>query len=104
MASDIAGLGIHATDMQRGNIMACRNTLQRRIDLWMQVQLLYMLSVATLRTKSCSDDEDSMANRPEKIKLMLPSELSTGTPCDPHLQKIEWDLQYAQVNDTLNEV
>ena len=70
----------------------------------MQVQLLYMPSVATLQTKSCSDDKDGVANRPEKIKLMLPSELSTGTPCDPRLQKIEWDLRYAQVNDALNEV
>ena len=97
-------LGIHATDMQKGNIMAHRNALQRRIDSWMQVQLLYMPSVATLRTKSCSNDEDGMANRPEKIKLMLPSELSTSTPCNPCLQKIEWDLQYAQANDALNEV
>ena len=67
---------------------------------------MYMPSVATLRTKSCSDDEDGVANRPEKIKLMLSSELSTGTPCNPHLQnlKIEWDLWYAQANDALNEV
>lgn len=70
----------------------------------MRVQLLYMPSVASLRTKGYSDDKEVEANRPEKIKLMLPSELGTGTHCDPRLQRIEWDLRYAQVNDALNEV
>ncbi|KAG6370267.1 hypothetical protein JVT61DRAFT_12215 [Boletus reticuloceps] len=104
LASDVAGMGIHASDLQKGNIAARCNALQQRIDSWMQIQLLYMPSVATLRATGCSDNEEDVANRLEKIKLNFPSELSPGTPCDQRLQRVEWDLRYAQANDALNEV
>ncbi|KAG9308758.1 hypothetical protein JVU11DRAFT_11546 [Chiua virens] len=51
-----------------------------------------MPSVAVLQTgdKLQSNDLDVVdENKPEKIKLWLPSELLTGTACDPRLRQIE---------------
>lgn len=71
----------------------------------MQVQLLYMPSVAALHANgSSADEDDAGSSRPEKVKLWLPSELSAGTPCDQRLRRIEWELRYAQANDALTEV
>ncbi|KAG6372036.1 hypothetical protein JVT61DRAFT_8739 [Boletus reticuloceps] len=55
---------------------------------------LHAVSCYTMarRATGCSNNEKDIANRPEKIKLNFPSELSPGTPCDPRLQRAEWDL------------
>ncbi|KAG9310539.1 hypothetical protein JVU11DRAFT_9084 [Chiua virens] len=94
LGSDVSALGLHATDLQKANITTRRNALQRKIDAWIQVQLLYMPSVAALRSQTSSDDAEDTANRAEKIKLMLPSELAAGTPCDTCLLRLEWDLRW----------
>ncbi|KAF8418379.1 hypothetical protein L210DRAFT_3511087 [Boletus edulis BED1] len=107
LATDVLELGMHAMDHQRANIAACHNVLQRKLESWMQVQLLYMPAVSTLRMKgyqTTNDDDPSTSNRPEKVNLFLLSNLGAATPCDQRLQRIEWELRYAQANNALNEV
>jgi len=81
------------------------SALQRRIDAWLQAQLLYMPSVIALRGMCDSSDKaDIISNLSENIKLWLPSELKSDTPCNERLKLIEWELQYMQANDALNKV
>jgi hypothetical protein len=48
--ADNGNLSQHATNEQQANILAHRNSLQRRIDAWTEIQILYMPSVSQLRT------------------------------------------------------
>ncbi|KAG2358779.1 hypothetical protein BDR07DRAFT_1452576 [Suillus spraguei] len=81
-------LGVHATDTQKLSIGS-----------WRQTQLLYVPSVQVLVTASATSDLDNA----ELIKLWLPSALN-GNACNPHLQHIEWELQFAQAHDALEEL
>lgn len=105
LATEVADLGPHATDLHKANVTARCNALQRRLDSWIHVQQLYMPSVAALRASENLPREGVNNDiKPEKVKLWLPSELPAGTPCDPRLQRIEWELRHAQANDALNDV
>ncbi|KAG2356874.1 hypothetical protein BDR07DRAFT_1453293 [Suillus spraguei] len=92
-------LGVYATDTQKLSVLRTRISLRRKIDSWRQTQLLYVPSVQVLVTASATSD----LNNAELIKLWLPSALN-GNACDPHLQHIKWELQFAQAHDTLEEL
>jgi hypothetical protein len=62
---DMRSTGLHTTDTQEGKLLQRANTLQRRIDAWAKVQLLYMPSVSILRTRY--DSAEAMA--PEEYPL-----------------------------------
>lgn len=84
LAWDIVELGIHATDLQKANITARHNALQRKLESWTQIQLLYMPSVTALWTSDKLQNGDVMSeNKPEKVRLWVPSKLPANTPCDP---------------------
>lgn len=104
MAWEVADLGLHATDLHKANIATRRNALQRRLDAWSDVQLLYMPSVSVLRVDKQLGDDVTSENQPENANLWLPSELPIGTPCDPRLRRIEWELCHVQAHDALNDV
>ncbi|KAG1733186.1 uncharacterized protein EDB91DRAFT_1330100 [Suillus paluster] len=93
MKADRAGLGM----LQRSN------TLQRRIDAWGKMQELYMPFLAALRASEASVS-NNVAAAPEAIKLWLPSHISRTSPCDTHLQAIEWKLRYGQAHDALHSL
>ncbi|KAG1722176.1 uncharacterized protein EDB91DRAFT_1240244 [Suillus paluster] len=103
MKASRAGLRVHTTDNQEGKTVQQSNTLRRRIDTWMRMQELYMLSLAALRV-SKSSVSGSMTAAPEAIKLWLPSQISRTAPCNSGLQAIEWKLQYAQGHDALRSL
>lgn len=113
LRADIASLGQHSTDNQRTKILTRRNALQRRIDMWIDIQALYMPTTPYLRltgfvTPSRDDDSGCPKSNPtsenaEDFPLLLPSEVCEHSTCDPKLLDIEWSLRHAQANDALDE-
>ncbi|OAX31006.1 hypothetical protein K503DRAFT_704426, partial [Rhizopogon vinicolor AM-OR11-026] len=94
------GLGVHATDMQRGSLQLQRNALHRRIEVWRKAQVLYMPVVQVMLS-------EARLSRPlenaEDMQLFLPSALQVRT-CDERLRCNEWELRLAQAHDTLEEL
>ncbi|KAG1726126.1 hypothetical protein EDD22DRAFT_982820 [Suillus occidentalis] len=91
------------TDNQRAKLQTRSNALQRKLDAWVQVQVLYMPAVAPLRIRA-QRDSSPQHELPEDFTLFLPSQLNPTTPCDLSLCQIEWQLRYAQADDALNDV
>ncbi|KAG2053534.1 hypothetical protein BDR06DRAFT_997114, partial [Suillus hirtellus] len=103
MKANRAGLRVHATDNQEGKILQQSNTLQHQIDAWVKIQELYLPSLTGLHMSNCSVS-GTMTAAPEAVKLWLPSQISRTSPCDSHLQAIEWKLRYAQAHDGLRSL
>ncbi|KAG2096118.1 uncharacterized protein F5147DRAFT_584181 [Suillus discolor] len=111
--ADIATLGQHSTDNQCTKILMRRNALQRRIDMWANIQALYMPTTPHLHSTGFitpSEDDDSgcpksnpTSENAEYFPLLLPSEICEHSTCDPKLLDIEWSLCHAQANDALDE-
>ncbi|KAG2058703.1 hypothetical protein BDR06DRAFT_980165 [Suillus hirtellus] len=111
---DSSALGQHATDIQRTKILTRRNALQCRLDVWTDIQKLYMPVVPNLRissilpTGSNSNDSgcpvpDPTSGKAEDFQLLLPSEICNVVPCNKTLLETEWSLHFAQATDALNE-
>ncbi|OBZ68235.1 hypothetical protein A0H81_12000 [Grifola frondosa] len=98
---DAAALGQHATDLQRAKLIERQNTLQRKIDAWREVQLLYMPGVAAHRQRTISTDTTVL---PQHVPLLLPSAVCNKIPCDTSLLEQEWRLRHAQAHDVLNDL
>ncbi|KAG2137460.1 hypothetical protein DEU56DRAFT_945875 [Suillus clintonianus] len=90
LATDTANIGIHATDNQLSAMQQRINALRRRIEQWIQIQMLYIPSVARLRAI------------PPLRSLFTPS--NSGMSCDVNLCNIEWKLRCAQAHDGLQEL
>lgn len=100
LAADVAAANSGLTDIQQAKLQQRINVLQRRLEQWSRVQLLYMPLIARER----KDDQDSTEPselRPQSYKLYLPSEKAEISPRS--LQSIEWKLRYAQAFDALEE-
>jgi hypothetical protein len=93
-------VGQHATDNQLANVQGRKNTLQRKIDSWTAIQVLYVPGLAMLRRHHNGLSEE----QPQNASLWLPSAISGRVSCDLRLYSHEWDLRYAQANDALREV
>ncbi|KAG1751487.1 uncharacterized protein EDB91DRAFT_1326886 [Suillus paluster] len=101
---DSANLTQHSTNDQRTKILTRSNSLQRCIDSWIMVQVLYMPFISHIRatTSGCPKAKpDSI--KPEDILLLLPSDICNRMACDTKLLQVEWSLHLAQANDALNE-
>jgi hypothetical protein len=99
---DNRSLGIHSADIQEEKLVQRCSTLQRRIDVWVKIQELYMPNAAALRLKFRTANTMDMS--PGLFKLWMPSQIGRTAPCDIGLQKIEWKLRYAQAHDALRSV
>ncbi|KAG1844478.1 hypothetical protein F4604DRAFT_1884448 [Suillus subluteus] len=110
LRADNASLGQHATHEQQTKILACSNSLQRHIEAWTEIQVLYMPSVSRLHATDAaglnstwpSDDEETGCPRPrpnsvkpEDFQLLFPSDICSYAP--------QWSLRFAQANDTLDK-
>ncbi|KAG1817907.1 hypothetical protein EV424DRAFT_1472791 [Suillus variegatus] len=102
LAVDASSLGQHATDTQKTKIYNQSNALQRRLDNWIRIQVLYVPAVGPIR--SAEEAEHTAVPKPEEFKLWLPSELDPHLPCYQKLRHCEWELRYAQAHDALNDV
>ncbi|KAG2345649.1 hypothetical protein BDR05DRAFT_1013616 [Suillus weaverae] len=80
----VDSMGIHAMDRQKLMILHTRMSLHRKLEAWRQTQYL--------------NPENA-----EHMKLWLPSSLNSKA-CDLHLQHVEWELQFTQAHDALEEL
>ncbi|KAG1741401.1 hypothetical protein EDD22DRAFT_786709, partial [Suillus occidentalis] len=103
---DISALGAHSTDLQHSKIQDRMNTLQRKVEQWCQVQLLYMPLVSRIRTTH-SSSSGTFEEKAHEINLLLPSELKQHTRdavCDEQLCRFEWELHRGQSFDALDDL
>ncbi|KAF8442225.1 hypothetical protein L210DRAFT_3397494 [Boletus edulis BED1] len=94
--------GSHGTEHQKMRLQQRTNSLLRRIETWVSVQMLYMPAVASLRVRGAADP--AMAPKPQDLPLLLPSALHRQVPCDGRLEEIEWRLRFGQAHDALEEL
>src|ERR1700730_5839063 len=97
---DLSMLGQHATHSQQANAQERKNILQRKINSWCAIQRLYVPSLAMLRRQSQTPTEDD----PQYTSLWLPSAICGKVSCHPRLYQFEWDLRFAQANDSLRDL
>lgn len=106
LKANISKQGLHATDMQMAAIQQLRNALQRKIDAWKRIQMLYTPEVQLLEsTINTPSRHMSDIITPEDANLWLPSALC-GKSVVPsgRLVSTEWELRYAQAGDALEEI
>ena len=100
---DKTSIGNHATDRQEGTLLQKSLSLQRCIDSWTTVQLLYIpvINVICQRLGSIS----VRTEQPEDYPLCLPSAFAAASlTCDITLMEYEWKLRYAQAHDALHSL
>ncbi|KAG2062671.1 hypothetical protein BDR04DRAFT_972757, partial [Suillus decipiens] len=113
---DNAGLTQHSTNNQQTKILIRRNALQRCIDSWIDIQVLYMPSITHFHVTGLSlSDEGTIDEttgcpkakldsiKAKDIPLFLPSSICNLTMCNAKLLKVEWSLRLMQANDALEE-
>ncbi|KAF4593594.1 hypothetical protein EYR40_008381 [Pleurotus pulmonarius] len=103
LAKDIGGLGLHATDRQRVNIVQRANVLRNKINVWLDHQKLYCPGAFVLRGGEPSQITDPV-NAVPSINLWLPSSIGHRATCPTGLREIEWKLRLAQAHDALNQI
>ncbi|KAG1737727.1 hypothetical protein EDB19DRAFT_1895738 [Suillus lakei] len=107
---DHSALGVHATDLQLVKFQEHSNTLQRKISQWCTIQLLYLPSIARVRTSDIESSIDStQEEKPADIKLWLPSQIRREMllPCnDIHGQRANTRagviIKNIKINNTLS--
>jgi hypothetical protein len=102
LQNDRSHIGLHPTDTQLANLRQRSNILLRKINAWIKVQQSYMPGASILRARTSNVDDD--VDKPEHIKLLLPSQVGRRAVCDDVLRNYEWDHRIAQANDALNEI
>ncbi|KAJ7576448.1 hypothetical protein C8J56DRAFT_800049, partial [Mycena floridula] len=101
---DTKDLGPHSSLQQRTKIIERSTTLRRRIKSWFEVQAIYVPGISLLRACDATHSVMTEGLPDCNAKLWLPSEIGSLLPCDPKLQKYEWDLRSAQANDSLEGI
>ncbi|KAG1725657.1 hypothetical protein EDB19DRAFT_1897750 [Suillus lakei] len=101
----LAALGAHPTDHQLVKVLQHANALRRKIDVWQDIQLLYMPFVSRLRAnEDCPRSPTDATPAVEAINLWLPSGVGPDTPCSTQLYRFKWMLRCAQANDALRDI
>ncbi|EDR12084.1 uncharacterized protein LACBIDRAFT_324502 [Laccaria bicolor S238N-H82] len=105
LLSDLRALGLHASDTQKTKLQTRSNVLYRKIQAWIDIQYLYIPHLRVIRA-CASSHPDGREERPEAIKLWLPSAIAHDLDnlCDMRLLNIEWQLREAQAHDALDEL
>ncbi|KAG6838831.1 hypothetical protein C0991_008064, partial [Blastosporella zonata] len=103
----------HSTNLQRSKLVERSNRLFRKIEAWLGIQVLYTLTVVTLRLQ---DDQlargDKLGELGEgkhigaiDVKLYLPlAVVSRGVLCEKKYQELEWRLCYAQAQGIIDDL
>ncbi|EIW79870.1 hypothetical protein CONPUDRAFT_57971, partial [Coniophora puteana RWD-64-598 SS2] len=95
---DRSRLGAHATDTAKAAVQHRTTILRRKVENWARVQVYYMPSVGPLRAVVRSPGPN---DQPEDLKLWLPSQLPSDSPCPDRLLTIEFELRVGQAYDAL---
>jgi len=89
-------------DRQKTKLQLRSNTLQRKIDAWSKIQLLYCPSVSRLRNDLSTESHSLATIKPYDVPLWLPSQIKGQTIVSNQLQQIEWKLRHAQAYEALD--
>ena len=93
-------LGAHPTDLHRAKLIERQNGLQRRIDAWRKIQVLFMPTVIDLLHQPGTTD----SALPYDAKLHLPSAVCSTLSISPVLLEYKWRLRMAQALDSLSDI
>lgn len=106
MQSEISSLGTHATSLQKAQLHEKLNSLYRKLLNWFEIQLVYIPSVATLRSLPPSQSESfDLPDIPiVNTDLWLPSSIRNKVHWNRSLGEHEWSLRMAQANDSLEDL
>ncbi|KAG2336247.1 hypothetical protein BDR05DRAFT_978823 [Suillus weaverae] len=89
--SDLSSQGAQATDRQKTILIRQQNALQRKVEAWKRVQLLYTPAAQLLSSRM---ETGGNPDNPEDIKLFLPSSLTADTAsCRDTLDEIRQSLR-----------
>ncbi|KAG1884716.1 hypothetical protein F4604DRAFT_1878684 [Suillus subluteus] len=103
---EYGALGAHPTDLQLTKLQERSNALQRKIEQWCKVQVLYMPTVVRVRVFDTASTINSREEKPHEVKLWLPSQLKGASNkfCEERVCRYEWELRQAQAFDALNDL
>ncbi|KAG2139069.1 hypothetical protein DEU56DRAFT_755762 [Suillus clintonianus] len=103
---EYAALGPHSTDLQLTKLQERSNALQRKIEQWCKVQVLYIPTVVRVRASDTASTISSREEKPYEVKLWLPSQLKRASNefCEERLCRYEWELRQAQAYDALDDL
>jgi hypothetical protein len=87
---DAGELGPHAMSLQKAKIVERSNALRRRIDVWIEIQHLYMPELALI--SSAADQGGGKPLAVHEIELYLPSWIHSAVQCDIVFLQYEWEL------------
>ncbi|KAG2124145.1 hypothetical protein BD769DRAFT_1669671 [Suillus cothurnatus] len=105
LSHELAALSAHPTDHQLAKVLQHANVLHRKINVWQDIQLLYMPFVSCLwANEDCPCSPTDATPAVKAINLWLPSGVSLHTQCSTQLYHFEWMLWYAQANDVLRDI
>ncbi|KAK0484124.1 hypothetical protein EDD18DRAFT_1112176 [Armillaria luteobubalina] len=105
LQNEMKALGPHSTDIQHVKVLDKTSRLQREINLWMEVQLVYMPEVCSIH-----GEEDRTAGGEcvvvWNIDLLLSLSLlmKHNILCNKQLLHYEWELRCAQAMEALGIV
>ncbi|KAG2110013.1 hypothetical protein DEU56DRAFT_874489 [Suillus clintonianus] len=83
---EYAALGPHSTDLQLTKLQERSNALQRKIEQWCKVQVLYIPTVVRVRASDTASTISSREEKPYEVKLWLPSQLKRASNDFPPIQ------------------
>ena len=95
-------LGLHATSLQKAQILEKKNAFFRKVASWQEIQTFYLPTVATLRNADKENDQTLY-----RVELFLPSQINDSLHWDNRLRRLgeyEWMLRQAQAQDSLNKM
>ncbi|TDL14398.1 hypothetical protein BD410DRAFT_734138 [Rickenella mellea] len=96
------GVELEGQHLQIAKLLERRNVLSRRIEAWMECHVVYLPCVTWLRLQAARSV--SMPVEAENAKLWLPSAIPVSLRGDGSAAKLEWQLRFAQAQDSLVEL
>ncbi|THU94960.1 hypothetical protein K435DRAFT_667355, partial [Dendrothele bispora CBS 962.96] len=100
MAQELAG-ATKGTENAKSKILEKANSLRRRIDVWCNTQGLHFPAAVVVRRKL---SQGVSSNSVTEIPLLLPSDLIRHVAIPLSALKLQWELEYALAEDTLETI
>jgi hypothetical protein len=105
LQTEISSLSEHATSLQKAQVHEKLNTCYRKLLNWLEVQVIYIPAVATLRSLPSQSEAFDIHELPVlSTDLWLPSSIGSRVHWDLHLGEYEWSLRLAQAKDALEDL
>ncbi|KAK7464179.1 hypothetical protein VKT23_006345 [Stygiomarasmius scandens] len=92
---DTKQLNAHSTDRAKYKIIERANSLRRHIDAWCAAQATLFPKAPSIRGSRIKKTD---------IPLLLPSDILRDCTCSPEALDIQWQLEFAQAEDMLEQI